>query len=30
MIDDFILFLAWVMLMVNLALIPVAMENLKR
>jgi len=27
---DFILFLAWVMLMVNLALIPIAMDNLKR
>ena len=28
--EDFILFLAGIMLMVNLALIPVAMENLKR
>jgi hypothetical protein len=28
--EDFILFLAWVMLMVNLALIPIAMDNLKR
>ena len=27
---DFILFLAWVMLMVNLAMIPIAMDNLKR
>ena len=27
---DFILFLAWVMLMVNLALIPIAIDNLKR
>lgn len=28
--EDFILFLAGVMLMVNLALIPVALDNLKR
>ena len=28
--EDFILFLAGVMLMVNLALIPVAIDNLKR
>lgn len=28
--EDFILFLAGVMLMVNLAMIPMAMENLKR
>ena len=27
---DFILFLAWVMLMVNLALIPMAIDNLER
>lgn len=27
---DFILFLAWVMLMVNLAMIPIVMDNLKR
>ena len=27
---DFTLFLAWVMLMVNLAMIPIAMDNLKR
>ena len=27
---DFILFLAWVMLMVNLAMITIAMDNLKR
>ena len=27
---DFILFLAWVMLMVDLAMIPIAMDNLKR
>jgi len=28
--EDFILFLAGVMLMVNLALIPIAIDNLKR
>jgi len=28
--EDFILFLAGVMLMVNLAMIPIAMDNLKR
>ena len=28
--EDFILFLAGVMLMVNLAMIPMAMENLNR
>ena len=27
---DFILFLAWVMLMVNLAMIPIAIDNLER
>ena len=27
---DFILFLAWVMLMVNLALIPITIDNLKQ
>lgn len=27
---DFIIFLAWVMLMVNLAMIPMVMDNLKR
>lgn len=28
--EDFILFLAGVMLMVNLAMIPIAIDNLKR